>query len=374
MNDASPDRELLDAIRLNLVPGVGPRMRQALLDRFGDAGRVLKAKREELRKVPGIGPKIAKALLEHDGAAEAQREFTRCREMGITLVRRGDAAYPASLDEIPDPPTLLYVRGRITEADRLAVAIVGSRRCTPYGLRHAERFAQVLARAGVTIVSGLARGIDAAAHRGALAVGGRTIAVTATGHAEVYPPEHASLADAIAESGAVVTEMPLDQAPTPGLFPQRNRIISGLSLGVLLIEASKKSGSLHTARHAMEQNREVMALPGSVDSFANEGCHDLLRDGATLIRHPDDVFEALGPLERPTPTESGGEVLSPRELSLNDQERTVLNLVGVEPRPIDEVLRGAPLDPARVLSTLTILEMKRMVRRLPGSQIVRVPS
>jgi DNA processing protein len=275
------------------------------------------------------------------------------------------------LSEICDPPHVLYCRGEIQSRDRLAIAIVGARRCTVYGRQQAERLADGLARAGVTIVSGLARGIDASAHRGALAAGGRTFAVMATGLAQLYPPEHAGLADEVAASGALLSESRLDQVPVAGLFPQRNRIISGLSLGVIIVEASRKSGALHTARHAMEQGREVFAVPGRIDSLASEGCHDLIRDGATLVRGVDDVLEALGPLVEPVKTEGNGAVHDPRELTLNDQERAVLAHVLADPTQVDEIVRGAGLDSSRVLSTLTVLEMKRMIRRLPGGHYVR---
>src|SRR5690606_2911763 len=199
------------------------------------------------------------------------------------------------------------------------------------------------------------------------------LAVCATGLANVYPPEHTELAREIVACGAVISESPLDRGPSAGIFPQRNRIISGLSLGVIIVEATRKSGALHTARHAMEQGREVFAVPGRIDSLASEGCHDLLRDGATLVRHPDDVLEGLGPLIQPVSSAAEQTVNSPRELTLSEQERQVLNLVTSEPQPIDQILQAAEIESSRVLSTLTVLEMKRHIRRLPGSQIVRVP-
>jgi DNA processing protein len=324
-NGVFEESRLLDMLRLNLVPGVGPRVRQALLDRFGDAGEVLKARSHDLRHVPGIGPKLAMAILDHRDPAPAQRELARCRDLGIRFYIRGEEDYPKLLSEIFDPPTFLYCQGTVEPRDELSLAIVGSRRCTPYGLRIAEKLATTLAMAGVTIVSGLARGIDGAAHRGALKAGGRTLAVLATGLSSIYPPEHALLAKQVAESGALITEMPLDQLPLPGLFPQRNRIISGLSAGVLIVEASKKSGALHTARHALEQGREVMVVPGPIDSAASEGCNDLIRDGATLIRHADDILAAIGPLVGPVTLSPNEEVHSARELTLNDIEKEVLN-------------------------------------------------
>ena len=266
---------------------------------------------------------------------------------------------------------LLSSRGAISERDQLAVAIVGSRNCTLYGRQQAEKLGSALARAGITIVSGLARGIDAAAHTGAIKAGGRTIAVLGSGLLNIYPPEHQALATDVAASGAVISEFALNQRPSRGLFPQRNRIISGLSLSVILIEARARSGALHTARHAMEQGRDVLALPGRVDNLASEGCHELIRDGATLVRHADDVLESLGPLSAPIKTSEEQEIHSPRELSLNDREREILNLVQAEETPIEQVLASTDLAPSVVLSTLTILEMKKLVRRLPGNHIAR---
>ena len=228
-----------------------------------------------------------------------------------------------------------------------------------------------LARAGLTIVSGLARGIDGEAHRAALAAGGRTIAVLATGVNRIYPPEHAELADRVTRFGAVVTEARLDQGPLPGLFPQRNRIISGLSLGVVVIEAARRSGALHTARHAIEQGREVLAVPGPVDSLASRGCHDLLRDGATLVSCVDDVLAELGPLMNPVQVGPAPPIHVPRELSLEERERQILGLVGPDPRHLDELLRSSPLDDSTTLAVLTGLEIRRLVKRLPGSYMVR---
>lgn len=371
-DDTNP--ELLAALRLNLVPGVGPRTQQTLLGRFGTHTAVFQANGHELQQVEGIGPKLSSAILAARNSDDAQRELTRCRELGVTLILRGSSEYPRSLSEICDPPGVLYCRGKLEPRDGLAIAIVGSRKCTLYGRQQAERLAGSLARAGFTIISGLARGIDGAAHQGALAAGGRTIAVLGTGLDNIYPPEHRDLADRVAASGAVLTESPLHQAPVPGLFPQRNRIISGMASGVIVVEASRKSGALHTVRHAMEQGREVFAVPGRVDSLASEGCHDMIRDGAALVRTVDDVLEALGPLVAPvatggSPTET---INNPRELSLSPQEREILNLVTADPRHIDEILNAAGIEASRVLATLTVLEMKRLVRRLPGGNMCRL--
>lgn len=356
---------------MNLVPGIGPRLQQLLVARFDSPAGVFAASGSELSAVNGIGPKLLAAISETRQSDEAERELTRCRELGVEILHLDSPRYPPMLAEICDAPYVLYCRGEIVEQDQLAVAIVGSRRCTLYGRQQAERLAGALARAGMTVISGLARGIDAAAHRGALNAGGRTIAVAATGLAQVYPPEHVELAGDISQQGAIVTESPLHREPIPRLFPQRNRLISGLSLGVIVIEASQKSGSLHTARHAMEQGREVFALPGRIDSLASVGSHNLIRDGATLIRGVEDVLDELGPLTRPVQTETSEEVRTPRELTLNDQERHVVNLIGSEPSHLDEIMRSTNLDPSRVLATLTVLEMKHLVRRLPGGYLVR---
>ncbi|MCA9020842.1 MAG: DNA-processing protein DprA [Planctomycetaceae bacterium] len=365
------DQSLLELIQLNLIRGVGPRIRRTLLDQFGSPVQILNAPRQELLNVPGIGTKLADAIIYREAKSTAEDELRRCRENGYQILFEDLPEYPSLLREMPDPPSLLYCNGNLLPEDELAVAIVGSRKCTHYGLQQAEKIAAALARAGITIVSGLARGIDQAAHTGALKAGGRTIAVMATGLAHIYPPEHRELAQAVASQGAIVTEFPLDQAPVAGLFPQRNRIISGFSMGVVLIEAGRKSGALHTARHAYEQGREVFAVPGRIDHPASAGCHDLIRDGAMLVRDVDDILEGLGPAKTPVMTAQNREVHTPRELSLSEFERDVLNLVTLEPQHLNEIVQSSELDSSRILSTLTILEMRKVVKRLPGGFLVR---
>jgi DNA processing protein len=364
--------EQLNMLRLNLVAGIGPRTQALLLERFGDASAVFAADGPQLLSVEGIGPKLSASITSARTSDAAVREWDRCRQAVVDLRFRGTDEYPKLLAQTCDPPPVLYCRGELLPQDDLSVAIVGSRHCTLYGRQQAERLAAALARAGMTIVSGLARGIDVAAHRGALAAGGRTIAVCATGLANLYPPEHKDLAKDIVAAGAVISESPLDRGPSRGIFPQRNRIISGISLGVIIVEASRKSGALHTARHAMEQGREIFAVPGRIDSLASCGCHDLIRDGATLVRDADDVLQELGPLLQPVARSEGDVVQSPRELTLSDQEREVLNLLSIDPQHIDEVVAASSLGASRVLSTLTALEMRRLIRRLPGGMLVRV--
>lgn len=360
-----------DALALTLVTGVGPRLQANLLAAFQTPTQVLNAPTEQLLQVDGIGLKVAERITSPLNRPAANEMRKRCADAAVRLLLKNTHHYPSMLNEVGDSPTILFCKGTITEADQLAIAIVGSRRCTTYGRRQAERLGSALARAGFTIISGLARGIDAAAHRGALNAGGRTIAVMATGVTDIYPPEHADLAVEISKQGAVVSEFPLDKKPRPGMFPQRNRIISGMSLASIIIEATEKSGSLHTARHAMEQGREVFAVPGPIDSIASAGCHQLIRDGVPLIRNADDVIAGLGPLAKPTVTASNQTIHDPRELTLNDQERLVLDSIGSTAIHLDEVIGSLDIEMSRALSTITILEMKRFIRRLPGNLIVR---
>lgn len=366
------DAERLDALRLNAVCGLGPRLQTLLRERFGTASRVLSASGAELLSVDGIGPKLSVAITQASRDPQAEEELRRCQELGAEIDLLGEPAYPAPLAEICDPPQVLYRRGEYLPQDELAVAIVGSRRATLYGRQVAEKLSASLARAGVTVVSGLARGIDACAHRGALGAGGRTIAVLATGLAVIYPPEHAGLADEVAQQGALMSEAPLDGMAMKGMFPQRNRIISGLCRGVIIVEAGRQSGALHTARHALEQGREVFAVPGRIDSPESAGCHDLIRDGVTLLRSVEDVLEGLGPLPQAVAHSVEHTVLTPRELSLNEQERAVLQLIPTDPTQLEAILSQTEIEPPRFLATLTVLEMKRLVRRLPGGQVVRV--
>jgi DNA processing protein len=372
LTDDKPDSELIDLIRLSMVSGVGPQTSRALLERFGSAGRVLTAKRSELRDVPGVGPKLVEKIEQARQECDAESELALCRRSNVQVVPRGDAEYPAALENIPDPPSLIYRKGQAEQREQLAIAIVGSRRCTPYGARVAERLGAGLARIGFTVVSGLARGIDAAAHRGAIKAGGRSVAVLANGLASVYPPEHEDLARALVESGGLVSEMPMMQVPLAGLFTQRNRIISGLSLGVVVVEATPRSGSLSTAHHAMEQNREVFAVPGPVDSLNSRGCHHLIRDGAKLVETVDDVLEELGPLVNEVKTSpEEPTVRHPAELTLNDLERSLLGRLDDSPMAVDDLIAGAGLTAGQVMATLSVLEMKRLVRRLPGPRFVR---
>lgn len=366
-------RGLPDSLCLSLVKGIGPRTRQLLLARFGSAGAVLTARINELRTVERVGSELARRIARAREDIDADSEIQVCQAEGILIQQECDDDYPSMLRELPDPPGILFIKPRILEQDRLAIAIVGARHASRYGTEQAERLAGALARVGFTIVSGLARGIDAAAHRGALAAGGRTIGVLGGGLLRLYPPEHQELAQQVVAQGALVSEMPPRLPPMSGSFPQRNRIISGLALGVVVVEASEKSGALITARHAMEQNREVFAVPGRVDSRTSRGCHRLIRDGAKLVEDVDDILQEIGPLIKKTPTADGErEIRHPAELGLNDVEQKVLEAVTLEPVFIDQVIVATGLPAPQVLSTLSILEMKRLLRRQGGNRIMRI--
>jgi DNA processing protein len=363
--------ELVDSVRLSLVSGVGPLLRKSLLERFGSPAAVLAAGKDGLQSVNGIGPKIAARIVAAKDEIDAEAELRLAAEHGIDVLTEADDRYPRPLHEIHDPPGVLFRRGKADPQDEMAIAIVGTRHATRYGLAQAERLAGSLARVGFTIVSGLARGIDAAAHRGALDAGGRTMAVLASGVLSIYPPEHAQLANEITQRGCLLSEAAPRMMPISGAFPQRNRIISGLTLGTIVVEAADRSGALITARHAYEQGREVFALPGPVDSRMSRGCHALIKDGAKLIETVDDVLAELGPLANHIEREDGTLVTSPAELTLNEVEQRVLAAIDTSPTSIDAVADASGLPIHRVLSTISVLEMRRLVRRVSGTQVVR---
>jgi len=356
---------------LSLTPGIGPRTYRCLVEALGSPAEALAAAPSVLRQIPGVGSKLASSIAGAAGTVDIRDELQRCHDHKIDVLSMGHTDYPTRLAEIPDSPTVLYCRGDLLPQDDLAIAIVGTRHATNYGLRQAERLSRGLALAGFTIVSGLARGIDAAAHRGALAAGGRTIAVLGSGVLNMYPPEHGELSLEIAAGGAVLSEYPTLQPPKSGAFPQRNRIVTGLSLAVIVVEAAERSGALISARHAMEQNRDVFAVPGQIDSRVSGGCHRLIRDGAVLVTSVDDVLEHLGPLAKPATNQAGQTIHHPAEVQLNEQETAVLQAVQPEPTLVDSIVVAIGLPVNRVLATLSVLEMKRLVRRTSGNEFCR---
>jgi DNA processing protein len=371
MLDQQFTTELVDCVRLSLVSGVGPLLRKALLGRFGSPGAVLAAAKDELQCVDGIGPKIAARIVAARDEIDAEAELQLAAENGIDVLTEADADYPRPLRQIHDPPGVLFRRGHSLPQDELAVAVVGTRHATRYGLAQAERLAGSLARTGFAVVSGLARGIDAAAHHGALAAGGRTIAVLASGILEIYPPEHEKLADEVATSGCLLSEAPPRMVPLSGAFPQRNRVISGLCVGTIVVEAPDRSGALITARHAYEQGREVFAVPGPVDSRMSRGCHALIKDGAKLVETIDDVLAELGPLAEKIQRDDGTILEQPAEVLLNEIEKGVLAAIDSAPTSVDTIAASCGMPIHRVLSTISVLEMRRLIRRTSGTQVVR---
>ncbi|MEE2639676.1 MAG: DNA-processing protein DprA [Planctomycetota bacterium] len=360
-----------DWLRLNMVRGLGPRIQQALLGQFQTPENIFAATHEELRSVEGVGPQLASAIRGSNHRLEAIAELQHCYQQGIDILPFSETGYPKPLKQIPDPPGVLYARGSIRDADSIAVAIVGTRHASRYGLGQAEKFASGLARAGFTIISGLARGIDTVAHEAALAAGGRTLAVLGSGLLQLYPPENRDLAERISQHGAVLTENALDHRPSRSSFPRRNRIVTGLALGLVVIEAAKRSGALISAQHAMEQNREVMVLPGRVDSRSSAGCHELIRDGARLVTQVDQVLEEFGPLAEISTDIHGHKVHHPAELQLNRQERSILDAVDEQVVSIETLVQNTGLSVSRVLSTISVLEMKRLLTRVSGTQVAR---
>lgn len=363
---------LRDHVRLACLPGVGSRFRRLLLERFGSPAGVFAAHPDEFRSIAKVGKKLAEAIPALARDATADEILALCAKHSVDIILEGAAEYPGLLARIDDPPSLLFVRGALLPADALAVAVVGARHATKYGLKVAEQLGGSLARAGYTVVSGLARGIDAAAHRGALAAGGRTIAVLGTGVLNIYPPEHADLALDVIKSGAVISEAPPLTEAHAGLFPQRNRIVSGLCLGTVVVEACDRSGALITARLAGEQGREVFAVPGPIDSRMSRGCHALIRDGATLVGGIDDILAEFGPLFETATTGAGRPVNHPAELQLGELEQRVLDAVGGTGATVDEIVDGTELSASQALSAISVLEMRRLVRRLPGSRVERL--
>jgi DNA processing protein len=376
-----------DWVALNMTPGIGPRAAAKLLERFGSAEAVYRATRAELEGVRLL-PEAVDSIIARDMYEKAEGEIDNVRKLGGDILVLDDGVYPALLREIYDPPITLYVKGAWSEClEQPCIAIVGSRKCSTYGQNAASMLARDLAQRGVTIVSGFARGIDAAAHRGAIEGRGRTVAVIGTGLDEVYPRDHKKLADEILDAGgAIVTQFPLTTPPVSENFPYRNRIISGLSLGVIVVEAAESSGSLITARLAIEQNREVFAVPGNITSRNSFGTNYLIKGaGAKLIQQWQDVAAELPPqiaarILPPPLSEKKGEK---KEKSLADQlslvprgltgfEQSVFRLLSADnPAHIDALLDQSRLTIPDLTAALLTLEMRDLVRALPGKCFVR---
>ena len=377
--------DLADWIALNMIRGIGPRTANQLLDRFGSPAQVFAASRLALEK-EGLKSETIAELHDSGILEKANAEIERLERLSAEVITRDDEAYPPLLREIHDPPIALYVRGDLVRASRQpCLAIVGSRRCSTYGLNAAQSLARDLAANGLTIVSGLARGIDAAGHRGALEADGLTIAVVGTGLETTYPREHKKLEEEIIAHGAVISEFPLGTPPLPQNFPYRNRILSGLGFGVMIIEAAEHSGSLITARLAYEQGREVFAVPGNITSQTSFGPNFLIKDGAKLVQHWRDVVEEL-PREIKERilgvnwgVKKNGEDESPSNVqplfeavALTDSERKILDLLTADaPSHIDQLLLASGINQSEMASALLSLEMKDRIKQLPGKSFIK---
>lgn len=367
MTPTESHRRLLLWLTLKNAPGVGNLLFKRLIDRFGEPERVLAAAPEELGTVEGIGVRVARSLSGRVPGREEHAELEALTRTPYRVIVLTDVAYPRLLREIVDPPPLLYVHGELGTLTR-AVALVGSRTPTRYGVTTTRRLAGELVEHGITVVSGMARGIDTEAHAGALDAGGRTVAVLGSGLNRIYPHENRDLFHRIARSGAVVSEFPLDTPPEPHRFPARNRVISGLSLGTVVVEASRKSGSLITARLALEQGREVFAVPGNIQSFKSAGTHGLIRQGAALVESARDILEELAVALK---TEAVREIVRHEDLSgrlpgLSAPEIQVLRAIGPYPVHIDELGARAGMASAELAALLMRLELKGLIIQSPG--------
>ncbi|MDL1974216.1 MAG: DNA-processing protein DprA [Deltaproteobacteria bacterium] len=360
-------------LALASIPGVGSRTFRRLLTYFGTPEDVFNASQKELLATRAVDPRIVSAIRKFDGADWVANELTEVRKQGFDLISLADESYPAYLREIPNPPPILYVNGRsLLEIDP-AVGIVGSRNPTQYGLSVTRELSSGLANSGFTVVSGMALGIDTAAHEGALSMNGKTVAVLGSGLGKIYPARNERLYRKIAEQGAVISEFPVNALPEAYHFPVRNRIISGMTLGSVIVEATTRSGSLITARYAIEQGREVFAVPGSIRSFKSTGCHQLIKEGAKLVENVTDIIDELAPLlykrkkidpERKTKDPAVSFVLS-------SEERLVLEAVTAYPVHIDTITRHLQLDASSVSAMLLQLEIKGVVEQMPGKLFVR---
>ncbi|MBX3395612.1 MAG: DNA-processing protein DprA [Phycisphaerae bacterium] len=394
-------------LRLHLCDGIGAVRFGALLREFGDIDRVLGASVREMARVRSISDRIAERVARERGEVDVDREIDLAGSRGVRIVCMADADYPAPLRMMDDPPPCLYYRGTLQREDAVSMAVVGSRQCSRYGAEQADRFGSLLAGAGLTVVSGMARGIDSAAHRGALSAGGRTLAVIGCGLSYLYPPEATELAERIAASGAILSELPMSVAPDSKNFPPRNRIIAGLSLGVLVVEAARRSGALISAKLACEYNREVFAIPGRIDVASADGCNELIKSGAAkLVMKLEDIMHELGPTgellmsgsaaskhpidnqtttaesstlfnstaDESIATRSGAPVQNlPRPgVSLTTQEKHTLELLATGSMPIETLCDVSDLPPAQVAAALTSLQLKGLIRRKAGDDFERI--
>jgi DNA processing protein len=362
--------ERLSWLALKMIPNLGNITFKRLLDRFGDPATVFEAKLNDLIGVEGLRAETARRIVSKAWEGNPEDELMGLRNYNARLITIFDSSYPKDLKEIHDPPPLLYLKGNDIPQNKTLVGVIGSRNPSHYGLKVTEEICQGLAIRRIVVVSGMARGIDSAAHWGCLRGKGFTTAVLGSGIDILYPESNRRLFDYIVEKGTVLTEFPLGTPPEAKNFPIRNRIISGLSKGVVVIEASKRSGSLITASLALEQGREVLAVPGSIESFKSTGTHLLIKQGAKLVENADDILQELG---LSYPYFGGGGVVTDKKMAMppmEEDEKSVYDILGNYPIHIDQIARHSKLDPPRVASLLTGLELKGVIKQLPGKMFV----
>ena len=365
-------------IALNMVPNIGPVRLRKLVQAFGSPEAVLRTPKSRLRQVDGIGEELADRIADWEKTIDLKAELERIEKFGARVITRQSPEYPPGLLELHNPPIVLYVWGTVLVEDRRAIGVVGSRKTSHYGLDCAKKLSYQLAYAGLTVVSGLARGIDTAAHQGALAASGRTIAVIGSGLMDLYPPENAGLAEKITSAGAVVSEFPMTYPPSPQTFPYRNRIVAGWGRGLLVVEAGQKSGALITAEQAIDNGRLVYAVPGQIDKPTSFGSNRLIQQGAKLIMSAGDILDDLNSLfpEPKRPLLPANQVAAaaepaPKRAVTSELEAAILEALETETFNPEQIAEKSGLPLPKVTASLLTLEIKRLVRQLPGRQFVR---
>ncbi len=359
--------ELEASVALNMLPNMGPVRLRKLLERFETPERILLGRESEFRAVDGINAELASVIANWEKHADLKAELDLVKQFGANVITQTSPVYPRELKTIHNPPIILYVWGELTERDQRAIGVVGSRKTSHYGLDCAKKLSYQLAYAGLTIVSGLARGIDTAAHQGALAAGARTVAVIGSGLMDLYPPENKALAEKIAASGAVVSEYPMRFPPSVQTFPYRNRIVAGWGSGVLVVEAGLSSGALITANQALEHGRLVYAIPGPIDRPTSAGSNRLIQQGAKLVTCAGDVLDDLNLLFHETPAARASAPPAP----LLPDEASILAALEEGDLSLDEVITASKLPAAKASSCLLAMEMKRLVKQLPGQRFAK---
>lgn len=358
-------------LRLALIPGLGPVSAEKLLAQVDHPAEVFSLSMDRLQAVDGIGGERARRICDHRGLESVANERARAHAAGVRIVTRVEEGYPQALLELSDPPLALWLRGTLEPRDRLGLAVVGPRRPSAYGHRQAHRMGSALARMGICLISGLARGIDTVAHEAALAANARTIAVLGSGFDKLYPEENRPLAERIADGhGAVLSEFPMAMPPSAGTFPRRNRIVAALSLATLVVEAGARSGALITARLGMELGREVLVIPGPIDNPECAGSNQLIRDGATLVASVDHILEEVEPLMTlANGMVGGGPRENPRATALSGREKQIYLLLDDSPRTVDDLVRVGNVPPSAVSATVLSLELRRLVRKTPAGYV-----